>query len=579
MSFFKKMKKMFNGREYEEQRLQREAEAKREEEARREAEAKREEEARREAEAKREEEARREAEAKREEEARREAEAQREEEARRESEAKREEEARREAEAKREEEARREAEAKREEEARREAEAKREEEARREAEAQREEEARRESEAKREEEARREAEAKREEEARRESEAKREEEARRESEAKREEEARREAEAKREEEARREAEAKREEEARRESEAKREEEVKADNTSKSVEKVEEELSKKEQKLAKKEEKRKIKEEKKARKRDKFEVFDKYKQGMQKTRSSIIGNLKRVFNSYSEINEELYEDLEEIFIMADIGVDTVLEMIDKLRESVTADNITNPEDLQELIVDKLFEIYVKGEVLNTNIKLNKEGLSVILFVGVNGSGKTTTISKVANMLVSEGKSVLLAAGDTFRAGAIDQLKVWGERIGIDTITREPGSDPSAVMYDAIEEAKKRNVDVLLCDTAGRLQNKVNLMKELEKIKRVISREIEDAPHETLLVVDATTGQNGMSQAKHFLEATDVSGVVLTKLDGTAKGGIALAIRNELNLPIKFVTLGEKMEDLEYFDIESYMYGLFSDLFDE
>ncbi len=489
---------------------------------------------------------------------------------------------------------------KEEEQQRQEEQAKLEEQQRQEEQAKLEEQQRREEQAKLEEQQRQEEQAKLEEQQRREEQAKLEAEQRQEEQAKLEEQQRQEEQAKREAEQRQEEQVKLEEQQRREEQAKREEEQRREenqnlnNISESVEKTsfiesenqaqhlrqhEEPLSKKEQKSARKEEKRKLKEEKKALKRDKFEVFDKYKQGMQKTRSSLIGNLKSVFNSYSEISEELYEDLEEIFIMADIGVDTVLEMMDKLRESVLADNIVNPNDLQELIVDKLFDIYVKGQILNTNIKLNKEGLSVILFVGVNGSGKTTTISKIANMLVSEGKSVLLAAGDTFRAGAIDQLKVWGERIGIDTITREPGSDPSAVMYDAIEEAKKRNVDVLLCDTAGRLQNKVNLMKELEKIKRVISREIEDAPHETLLVIDATTGQNGMSQAKHFLEATNVTGVVLTKLDGTAKGGIALAIRNELNLPIKFVTLGEKMDDLEYFDIESYMYGLFSDLFDE
>ncbi len=550
MGFFKKIKNMFKGKEEEQQRQ--EEQAKLEEQQRQEEQAKLEEQQRREEQAKLEEQQRREEQAKLEEQQRQEEQAKLEEEQRREEQAKREAEQRREEQAKLEEQQRRE------------------------------------EQAKLEEQQRQEEQAKLEEQQRREEQAKLEEQQRREEQAKLEEQQRQEEQAKLEEQQRREEQAKLEEQQR------REENQNLNNISESFEKTsfiesenqvqhlrqhEEPLSKKEQKSARKEEKRKLKEEKKALKRDKFEVFDKYKQGMQKTRSSLIGNLKSVFNSYSEISEELYEDLEEIFIMADIGVDTVLEMMDKLRESVLADNIVNPNDLQELIVDKLFDIYVKGQILNTNIKLNKEGLSVILFVGVNGSGKTTTISKIANMLVSEGKSVLLAAGDTFRAGAIDQLKVWGERIGIDTITREPGSDPSAVMYDAIEEAKKRNVDVLLCDTAGRLQNKVNLMKELEKIKRVISREIEDAPHETLLVIDATTGQNGMSQAKHFLEATNVTGVVLTKLDGTAKGGIALAIRNELNLPIKFVTLGEKMDDLEYFDIESYMYGLFSDLFDE
>ena len=231
-----------------------------------------------------------------------------------------------------------------------------------------------------------------------------------------------------------------------------------------------------------------------------------------------------------------------------------------------------------MVDKLFEIYVKGEFVNSNLRLNKEGLTVILFVGVNGVGKTTSIAKIAHQLKGKGKSVLLAAGDTFRAGAIEQLQVWGDRIGVDVVSLSEGSDPSAVMFDAIKEAKARNVDVLLCDTAGRLQNKVNLMKELEKIKRVIEREVPGAPHDTLLVIDATTGQNGMNQAKAFLEATDVSGIVLTKLDGTAKGGIVLAIRNEIGIPIKFVGLGEKAEDLVHFDIEQYIYGLFADLFE-
>ena len=265
-------------------------------------------------------------------------------------------------------------------------------------------------------------------------------------------------------------------------------------------------------------------------------------------------------------------------MADIGVSTVVEFIDQLKETVREHNVTDPKELQRIMVDKLFEIYVKGEIVNSNLRMNKEGLTVILFVGVNGVGKTTSIAKIAHQLKAKGKSVLLAAGDTFRAGAIEQLEVWGDRIGVDVVSLKEGSDPSAVMFDAIKEAKARNVDVLLCDTAGRLQNKVNLMKELEKIKRVIEREVPGAPHDTLLVIDATTGQNGMSQAKAFLEATDVSGIVLTKLDGTAKGGIVLAIRNEIGIPIKYVGLGEKAEDLVHFDIEQYIYGLFADLFE-
>nr|WP_207790696.1 signal recognition particle-docking protein FtsY [Haloplasma contractile] len=310
-----------------------------------------------------------------------------------------------------------------------------------------------------------------------------------------------------------------------------------------------------------------------------ESADKYKEGMAKTRGNMVSKLKELFSSYENINDELFDELEEIFIMADIGVDTVLRIIDELKSDVRVRGIENPNELQKIIVDKMFEIYVKGEIVNTNLRFNKDGLTVLLFVGVNGVGKTTSIGKVAHRLKQDGKKVMMAAGDTFRAGAINQLKVWGERANCEVISREEGSDPSSVIFDAINRAKEAGADVLLCDTAGRLQNKVNLMKELEKINRVIGREIEGAPHETLLTIDATTGQNGMSQAKAFMEATNVSGIVLTKLDGTAKGGIVLAIRNELGLPIKFVALGEKIDDIEYFDIEKYIYGLFSELFEE
>ena len=305
----------------------------------------------------------------------------------------------------------------------------------------------------------------------------------------------------------------------------------------------------------------------------------YKEGMKKTRKTLLTQLQDLFSSYHDVNEELFGELEDIFIMADIGVDTVVDFIEQLKAAAREHEVTDPKELQRIMVDKLFEIYVKGEFVNSNLRMNKEGLTVILFVGVNGVGKTTSIAKIAHQLTAKGQSVLLAAGDTFRAGAIQQLQVWGERIGAPVIALSEGSDPSAVIYDALKEAKARNVDVLLCDTAGRLQNKVNLMKELEKIKRVIEREVPGAPHDTLLVIDATTGQNGMSQAKAFLEATAVSGIVLTKLDGTAKGGIVLAIRNEIGIPIKYIGLGEKPEDLVHFDIEQYIYGLFADLFEE
>ncbi len=314
-------------------------------------------------------------------------------------------------------------------------------------------------------------------------------------------------------------------------------------------------------------------------KEKKKEAEKYRIGMEKARSGAFSRLKKLFGSHNEINEELFDELEEIFVMADIGVDTVVKFIDELKNDARVNGIVEAKDLQPIIVDKMFDIYLKGEVVNSNLRFNPNGLSVFLFVGVNGVGKTTTIAKVAYKLKQEGKKVLLAAGDTFRAGAIEQLQVWGERVGCKVVTKPEGSDPSSVIYDAIQIAKKEKYDVLLCDTAGRLQTKVNLMKELEKIKRVISREVEGAPQDTLLVIDATTGQNGLNQAKAFIEATEVSGVVLTKLDGTAKGGIVLAIRDLYNIPIKFVCLGEKVSDIEYFDLEKYIYGLFAEMIDE
>ncbi|MDD4212653.1 MAG: signal recognition particle-docking protein FtsY, partial [Bacilli bacterium] len=258
---------------------------------------------------------------------------------------------------------------------------------------------------------------------------------------------------------------------------------------------------------------------------------------------------------------------------------VVKFIDELKSDVRTKKMTTASELQPVIVDKMFDIYLKDEVVNTNLIVNRLGLTVYLFVGVNGVGKTTTIAKVAYKLKQEGKRVLIAAGDTFRAGATEQLEVWGTRLGCEVVVGLEGSDPSSVIYEAIQKAKREHYDVLLCDTAGRLQTKVNLMKELEKIKKVIGREVDGAPQDTLLVIDATTGQNGLSQARAFIEATNVTGVVLTKLDGTAKGGIVLAIRDIYNIPIKLVGLGEKLTDLEYFDIEKYVYGLFAEMIEE
>ena len=315
-----------------------------------------------------------------------------------------------------------------------------------------------------------------------------------------------------------------------------------------------------------------------RKKDKTKS-KKYKLGLHKTREGALSSLKEILEESDRIDDDLFDRLEEIFIMADIGVDTVVDFIDELKDECYHKKITDPLELQEIILDKMFEIYLNGEVVNANLKLNKNGLSVILFVGVNGVGKTTSIAKIAASYKKQGKKVLLAAGDTFRAGAIAQLDVWAKRVGVDIVTKPDGSDPSAVMYDAIVKAKAEGYDLLLCDTAGRLQNKVNLMNELAKMKRVLQKEMPDAPHETLLVIDATTGQNGMSQAKAFKEATDVTGIILTKLDGTSKGGIVLAIRHEMGIPIKYIGLGEGVDDLEVFDIEQYLYGLFADFFEE
>ena len=305
--------------------------------------------------------------------------------------------------------------------------------------------------------------------------------------------------------------------------------------------------------------------------------NKYKLGLNKTRQGAIGNLKKILEK-NNIDDNLFDELEELFIMADIGVDTVLYFIDEIKDYVVENGINDPKDLQEIIVDKMFDLYLKDEIVNANLVELKDELSIYLFVGVNGVGKTTSIAKIAYKLKQEGKKVLLAAGDTFRAGAIEQLKEWANRIKVDIVYKDQNSDPSSVIFDAVKKAKAENYDILLCDTAGRLQNKVNLMNELNKIKRVIERESPNNPVETLLVIDATTGQNGMSQAKAFLETTNVTGTILTKLDGTAKGGIVLAIRNEFNIPIKFVGLGEKLDDLEVFDIEQYIYGLFADLFE-
>ncbi len=308
-----------------------------------------------------------------------------------------------------------------------------------------------------------------------------------------------------------------------------------------------------------------------------EVSQKFTEGLTKTRDGFASAVNDLVYRFREVDEDFFDELEDLLIQADVGVTTTMDLVEDLKEEVKRRNLKDPVAVRDALVEVVANRLQEDE---SDRELNmQDGLTVILFVGVNGVGKTTTIGKLAHQLKSQGRSVMLAAGDTFRAGAIEQLQVWGERVGVPVIRQTEGSDPAAVVFDAVQAAKSRNMDVLICDTAGRLQNKVNLMKELEKVKRVIEREVPNGPHEVLLALDATTGQNAMVQAKAFKEATNVSGIVLTKLDGTAKGGIVLAIRNELDIPVKYVGLGEKIDDLQEFDPEQFVLGLFGDVFED
>lgn len=301
----------------------------------------------------------------------------------------------------------------------------------------------------------------------------------------------------------------------------------------------------------------------------------YDKGLEKTRKEFVSQVSILGHKYNKVSEDYFEELENLLIMADIGVNTVMKFMDELRSRVKKENITDTKYLGEVIVDELFIIYVNGENLSDKINTNPDGPTVILMVGVNGVGKTTTIGKLAFKYKNEGKKVMLIAGDTFRAGAVPQLEEWASRTNSLFYGKE-NTDPAGVIYDGLIKAKEEKVDIVLVDTAGRLQNKVNLMKELEKINKVIGTHIPNAPHETLLVIDAATGQNGILQAESFKEITNITGIVLTKLDGTAKGGIVLAIKESVNIPVKFIGLGEGMEDLRVFDIENYIYGLFKDM---
>jgi len=297
-------------------------------------------------------------------------------------------------------------------------------------------------------------------------------------------------------------------------------------------------------------------------------FEKLKNSLAKTKASLSEGINNIFKSFRRVDEELMEELEELMIMSDIGVETTMEILDELRDRIKTKNITDSDGAKKELFSILRDMIGDGEPIKYG-----SNLTVILVIGVNGVGKTTSIAKIANVIKKSGKKVLLCAADTFRAAAVDQLRVWADRVGVDLIAQSEGSDPAAVVFDAANAAKKRESDVLIVDTAGRLHNKKNLMNELAKINRVLSRELPDAERETLLVLDSTTGQNAVVQAKEFKSAADITGLVLTKLDGTAKGGIVISIKKELNIPVKFIGVGEQVDDLEAFDADDFVRALF------
>ena len=302
---------------------------------------------------------------------------------------------------------------------------------------------------------------------------------------------------------------------------------------------------------------------------KVSLFDRLKQGLTKAKQGITDRVDEVLKAYTKVDEELLEDLEEVLITADVGVNTTMDIIEKLEDAIRRKKITDPQDVREEL-----KLIIEDILSKDDTKLDaSHSPTIILMVGVNGVGKTTTIGKLAHRYKSEGKKVLLAAGDTFRAAAIDQLEVWANRCNVDIIKHQEGADPGAVIFDAIKASKSRGVDVLICDTAGRLHNKSNLMNELGKVFKIVDREYPEAKKEVLLVVDATTGQNAVSQAKSFKEVCDITGLVLTKLDGTAKGGVVLAVKSEVDVPVKLIGVGEQMEDLQDFDSKSFVDALF------
>ena len=298
-------------------------------------------------------------------------------------------------------------------------------------------------------------------------------------------------------------------------------------------------------------------------------FKRLAQGLSKTRDNIASSFDSIFSGFSGIDEDFYEELEEILIMSDMGIDTTMNIIEDLKKKVKENKIKEPEECRQLLIDS-----IKDQMrLEDSAYDFIDKKSVVLVIGVNGVGKTTSVGKLAASLKGQGKKVLLAAADTFRAGAIEQLKEWSNRAGVDIISQAEGADPAAVVYDAVAAAKARDVDVLLCDTAGRLHNKKNLMEELKKMNRIIDREFPDAHRENLIVLDGTTGQNALAQAREFGEVANLTGIILTKMDGTAKGGIAVAIQSELNVPVKYIGVGETIEDLQKFDVDEFVNALF------
>ena len=299
-------------------------------------------------------------------------------------------------------------------------------------------------------------------------------------------------------------------------------------------------------------------------------FSRLVSGLTKTRKNIASGLDSIFHGFSKIDDDFYEEIEETLIMGDLGIQTTMSIVEDLRKKVKEQHIKDPSECKALLMESMKQQMDLGE----NAYEFENRRSVVLVIGVNGVGKTTSVGKLAGQLKDQGKKVILAAADTFRAAAIEQLTEWSHRAGVEIIAQKEGSDPAAVIYDAVAAAKSRNADVLICDTAGRLHNKKNLMEELKKINRIIEKEYPDAYRETLVVLDGTTGQNALSQAKQFMEVADVTGIILTKLDGTAKGGIAVAIQSELGIPVKYIGIGEKIDDLQKFDAEAFIHALFN-----